>query len=229
VSRKLWWIAGGAAVVILAVAGAGAWYLFGDDAPPAPEVAADCGSTGGPATADGAWQVAPGEGVFVGYRMTETFRGDIVHKTAVGRTPAVEGAMTIAGGTVTAASVTADLRELSSDRSPRDNYIRTNGIETDTFPEARFELTSPITLPAAEKGRRVHVDAAGSLTLHGVTRPVTVPLDACWSGAQIEVAGTAPVVLADYDIEPPETSVVKTDDHGSFELALTFTPRASAA
>ena len=62
----------------------------------------------------------------------------------------------------------------------------------------------------------------GTLTLHGVTKPVTVPVEARWDGDTIEVAGNAPVVLADYKIEPPDTGVVKVDDHGSFELALTF-------
>ena len=43
------------------------------------------------ATPDGTWKVVPATDVFVGYRMTEVFAGDIVHKTAVGRTPTVAG------------------------------------------------------------------------------------------------------------------------------------------
>jgi polyisoprenoid-binding protein YceI len=217
------WIFGGIAVVVVAALGLGAWYVFGDSAPAKPKLSSDAVSSGGPATADGTWKIAPGDGVYLGYRMTEVFAGDVVHKTAVGRTPTVTGAMTIAGNKVTAATVSGDLRELKSDRTARDNYIHTHGIESDSFPTTTFTLTSPITLPAPlTKGAAVHVSGTGTLLLHGVTRAVTVPLDARWTGTTVQVVGTAPVVLADYKITPPDTGVVKVDDHGSLELSLTF-------
>ena len=46
--------------------------------------------------------------------------------------------------------------------------------------------------------------------------------DARWDGSKIEVAGNAPVVLADYKIVSPDTGVVKVDDHGSLDLSLVF-------
>jgi len=219
------WIIGGVAVVVVAAIALGAWFVFGSSSPAKPKLSNDPVSAGGPASADGKWQIAPGEGVYLGYRMTEVFAGDVVHKTAVGRTPTVTGSMTISGTKVTAATVSGDLRDLKSDRSPRDNYIHTHAIESDTFPMTTFTLTSPISLPAAlTKGTSVHVSATGTLLLHGVTRTITVPLDARWAGATIQVVGTAPVVLADYKITPPNTGVVKVDDHGSLELSLTFQP-----
>jgi polyisoprenoid-binding protein YceI len=219
------WLLGGLAVVLAAVVGFGAWYVFGDSAPAKPKLSTDAPADPSNATTpDGAWKVARGDQVYVGYRMTEQFAGDIVHKEAVGRTPAVDGTATIAGNKVTAADVTADMRELKSNRGARDNYIHTHGIESDAFPTAEFKLTSPITLPAdVKKGAELlKVPAACELTLHGVTKKVTVPLDARWDGDTIEVVGTAPIVLADYKIEPPKTAVVKTDDHGSLELSLNF-------
>jgi polyisoprenoid-binding protein YceI len=218
------WLLGGVLVVVLAVVGYGIWYVFGDSAPPKPTLSESPAiEKGGPATPDGTWKVARGDEVFVGYRIKEVFAGDTIRKDAAGRSPIVDGTMTIEGNKVTAASVTADLRELKSNRANRDNYIHRNAIETDTFPQAKFTLTSPIALPARpKKGVKVHTTAAGTLLLHGVTRPVTVTLDARWDGTTIEAVGSAPIVLADYKIDAPDTGVVKVDDQGSFELALTF-------
>lgn len=222
------WLLGGFAVVLIAAVAFGAWYVFGDSAPAKPKLTdAAAVDAGGPATPDGTWKVVRGEKVYVGYRMTEVFAGDIVHKTAVGRTPVVDGSTKIAGNRVTAATVTADLRKLESNRAPRDNYIHTHGIESDTFPTAKFELTKPIVLPEPlKKGVKLErLEATGALTLHGVTRTITVPLDARWDGPKIEVVGNAPVVLADYKIDPPDTGVVKVDNHGSLDLSLVFEPQ----
>jgi polyisoprenoid-binding protein YceI len=214
-------------LVVIVVVGAvafGAWYIFGDDAPAKPTLSA-CGTSSSSKTSsfDGGWKIAPGADVFVGYRMTEQFAGDVVHKTAVGRTPSVDGTMTIAGGNVTATAVTAQMQDLSSNRAARDNYIHEHGIESDKFPTSKFVLTSPIMLPALAPCEKVNVRATGKLTLHGVTKTITVPLEAQWDGTKISAVGNAPIVLADYKIEPPKTSVVTTDDHGSLDVSLAFT------
>jgi len=226
VRNPLRWLIGGLALVVLAVVGFGVWYVFGASAPAAPKLSTNAPSDrSDKTTPDGRWKVAPGANVYVGYRMTEVFAGDIVHKTAVGRTPGVAGSLTIAADRVTAATVTAQMQQLASNRGARDDYIHTHAIESDTYPTAVFELTKPIALPAnVGKGHTVKVDATGTLTLHGVTRPVTVALESRWNGDTIEVIGSTPIVLADYKIEPPDTGVVKVDDHGSMELSLTFVP-----
>jgi polyisoprenoid-binding protein YceI len=222
----LFGVVGLVVVVVLGVGAAGAWwYVFGGSAPGKPHlsVTASTDVAPGTATPDGNWTIVPGKGVFVGYRMQEKFAADVIHKAAVGRTGSVTGTMTVASGAVTAATVTADLRTLSSDRAQRDNYIHTHALETDTYPMANFELAVPIALPSdARPGQKLRTNAEGRLTLHGVTRDLTVGLQARWNGSTTEVVGSAPIVLADYGIEPPNTSVVSVDDHGSFELQLTF-------
>jgi polyisoprenoid-binding protein YceI len=216
---------GGLVLVLVAVGGFGCWYVFADDAPPAPSLSATPGTTtgDGPATPDGLWRVAPGEDVYVGDRIKETFAGDTIKKDAVGRTPAVAGTMMISGTTVESASVTADLRELESNRATRDNYIKNNGLESASFPEAKFVLSKPIELSSVQIGETVKADAEGTLTVHGVANPVTIPVEARWNGNTIEVAGTTPIVLADYGISAPSTSVVSVEDNGSMELKLTYT------
>jgi polyisoprenoid-binding protein YceI len=213
--------------VLAVVVGAGfvAWYVFGSSAPAKPKLTS-CTAGSGPATPAGTWKVAPGTGVYVGYRITEKFSGDVIHKTAVGRTPAVTGTLTISGTRLTVTNVTADMQKLASDRSIRDDYIRSHAIDSDKFKRATFKLTKPVTLPAVlQKCVPQHVTATGSLTLHGVTRTVNVPLDANWSGAKIQVDATdIAVKLSDYKISPPKTSVTQADEHGTIEFALTFVP-----
>jgi polyisoprenoid-binding protein YceI len=219
------WLLVAIAVVVLAVGGFAAWWIFGDDAPPEPELSArrnDAAAAGdGPSTPDGTWRVVAGEEVFVGYRIKELFGGATIKKDAVGRTPDTTGTVTIADGSVAAATISADLTTLDSNRAARDSYLRENALETNEFPEATFELTRPIRLPGSvEQGADIQVDATGNLTMHGATKPVTVTLDARWDGTTIEVAGTAPLVLADFGIEPPDTPVAAVDDNGSLELHL---------
>jgi polyisoprenoid-binding protein YceI len=123
-------------------------------------------------------------------------------------------------------TITANLQALVSDESRRDNRLRTSGLETDTFPTAEFVLDEPIDLgavPAA--GETVEVTAMGSLTLHGVTRAVEVPLEARWDGSRVQVVGRLPIVFSDYDIEAPSIAgFVSVDDRGEMELQLFFEP-----
>jgi polyisoprenoid-binding protein YceI len=221
-----------AAVVIVVVAGAGAWwFVLRDTAEPEASVAAVAadgeGDGGGaPGTIDGEWVVQQGDTVFVGYRVTELFAGDTLEKTATGRTPEVEGSMTVDGDTISEATVTADLTQLESDQNRRDAALSTRGIETGQFPDGTFALTEPITLPAApEVGETVEVVAVGDLTMHGETAPVEVELEALWEGSTVSVAGSTPIVFADFGMEAIEIAgFVSTDDEGTMELQLSFVP-----
>jgi hypothetical protein len=52
---------------------------------------------------------------------------------------------------------------------------------------------------------------------------VTLDVEAELSGGAAAVVGQAPVVLADYDIEPPTGfSVLSIKDEGTFEFQLCF-------
>ncbi|HEY2814419.1 MAG TPA: YceI family protein [Acidimicrobiales bacterium] len=225
-SRKLM-ITGGVVVLVLATIGAGAFFLFlRDDAPPPAALrtrSGDPSSVGSTVSVDGTWAVQPGDQVFAGYRMQEKFGGDTVEHTAVGRTPKVSGTMTIDSGMVTTASFSADLTALSSDQVRRDRIIKTDGLETNRFPTATFVLSDPIPLDTPSTGTVVNTNATGDLTLHGVTKRVTIPIMARWNGDTIDISGGTGIVLADYQMSPPGVGgFVSVADHGSFELQLTF-------
>ncbi len=107
--------------------------------------------------------------------------------------------------------------------SGRIKSLQSEGLEITRFPDARFVLTSPITLPSAPKvGAVESADAKGKLTLHGVTRSVTIPIKARWNGALIDVNGSVPIHLADYSITAPSRPIVSVTGDGTLEFDLTF-------
>jgi polyisoprenoid-binding protein YceI len=234
--RRLWkWLAGGLVVVVgLAFAG---WYFFLksdpepraaiQETPVVTESTAAGQAAGGP---DGTWAVQPDTcalpDCFVGYRVTEKLFANISESEATGRTDNVDATMTIDGTTITDVTVTADLRELTSDNSFRDGRLRSSGIESDQFPEAKFVMTEPIPLSAVPTaGETITTEATGDFTLHGVTKRVTIALEGRWDGRQVQVVGNMPIVFSDYGITAPTApAVASVDDNGEMELQLFFNP-----
>ncbi|MBM3671364.1 MAG: YceI family protein [Actinobacteria bacterium] len=230
-------------IVVLAVViigGVGIWYfVFRETAPDKTNIDAASKSVKDlPSNASsdvaGTWSVDTSIGSFdaeaedyssawVGYRVREELAG-IGAKTAFGRTPDVQGFLTIEGTTVTVVDIEADLTTLQSDDSRRDGQLGHQGIETDQFPTATFKLTEPIELGDITEGETIQVDGVGVLELHGVTQSVTVPLEAVLENGTIAVTGSIPIVFADYDIEPPTAGIVLSiEDNGEMELQLFFT------
>ncbi|MEJ7585196.1 MAG: YceI family protein [Acidimicrobiales bacterium] len=226
-----------AVVLVVAVLGAGLWYfVLRDDAPeeltlsdPAPEDTTAGDST--PVGVDGTWTVQPSEPTAAGYRIKERFIGGAAEHTAVGRTSEVTGSVSIASTQVTEGDFTVDMTSLTYTDTPagldvanRKRATENLGIETAKFPEASFTLTAPIELGTVpEAGKVVTAEAAGDLTLHGVTKAIELTVEAQLTGGDIEVvsADPSPVVLADYGMTPPKAGpVASVADEGSFEFKL---------
>jgi polyisoprenoid-binding protein YceI len=227
--KWLWIIADGLVVLIVGAYAAFAFIGGSTSAPPPVALStpnAGASSSAAPGSLDGTWTVQDANS-FVGYRVREKFDDLPAPTDAVGRTSAVTGSLTVNGLQVTSVDVRADLRQLQSDQEMRDQRIRTDGLHFDQFPIAEFTLTDPIVFPnRPAAGTRVTKQAQGTLTLHGVTRDVTLPLQAQWNGNRIEVAGSLPILFADYDISPLTTFLATVEDHGTMELHLFFVPRA---
>jgi len=112
-----------------------------------------------------------------------------------------------------------------SDDNRRDGQLSHQGLETSTFPTATFTLTSPIDLGSVPAdGTEVSVTATGTLTLHGQTKDVKIPLKAKLSGNTIVVTGSLEIAFADYGITKPNSfAVLSIADTGTLELQLFFT------
>ncbi len=213
-------------VVVLAVAGfVGAYFLFFNEDSPPPLTLSDSSATtltpggqGTPTTARGGdvtgmWRVASGSQA--GYRVREKLAALPAQSDAVGRTTAVTGHVRVdgAGGGVTAtdARFEVDVSKLQSDEQRRDNAIRNRGLETNRFPTATFVSTEPIRLSnRPPTGQKVSVTAVGDLTIHGVTKRVTIPIEAQLTGDRIELVGSYKFPMSDFAIDPPNVANVAT-------------------
>jgi polyisoprenoid-binding protein YceI len=238
--NRRWWYLSGALVFLIVLGGLGVWYfVFRDNAPAAVDIdhATESLETQEPASNEratavaGTWTVdhtigdfADFTSSFAGYRVQEELVS-IGAKTAVGRTPGVEGSFTIAGTTISEAEFTVDMTTLHSDHGGRDNAMRDEAIETNRFPTSTFSLTKPIELdPIPVDGTRISVDATGDLTLHGVTKEVAIRLDAERTGNVVAVTGQIDIPFARFDIEQPTAlGVLSVEDHGILEVQLFLT------
>lgn len=223
-------IVAGVIVIALGVVG-GPWVyinLIKDDAPDAltleassTTVAVATDITEAPSTSDveGEW-VATSESV-VGYRVKEILFGQSTE--GVGRTNAVTGSLVIADSTVTSANFSVDMATLTSDSDRRDRQVSGRILDVASFPTATFELTEPIVLtPAALDGAELSVTSAGTLTLRGVTKQVSIPLVAKLVDGKVSVNGSLEIVFAEWSIPDPSISAIVVEDRGLLEFLIVF-------
>jgi polyisoprenoid-binding protein YceI len=174
----------------------------------------------------GRWTI--GSGSAAGYRVRERLAFLPAASQAVGRTSSITGGATFtkstSGVTVTQASFGVDVSTLKSDRSMRDEKIRTIGLESNRYPTATFVLSSPIALPAsALTGQAVHVSATGRLMIHGTTKTETIPLAIRASAAEVESVGSITFPWSEFNMVAPSVGGFVTVTNSAtmeFELHL---------
>ena len=184
-------------------------------AAPTPDAAADVSDL------TGEWAVA--DGSFAGYRVDEVLNNTDV--TVTGRTEQVTGTLAVDGLTLTAAELTVDVASIATDSANRDDYFRDTALRASEFPTATFVLTGPVTASEAPAvGEVQHLAATGDLTIAGVTKSVTVELDAVLNGTDGQVAGSIPVTFADFGVEAPNLGFVSVEPEGFVEFSLEIAP-----
>jgi polyisoprenoid-binding protein YceI len=220
-------------VALVSVAAFGATYLlFFTPEAPAPVTLNDPQDQS-PASARsedfdpvGTWAVQ--DGSETGYRVREKLARLPAPSDAVGRTTAVTGGFELSGEpgsyTVSGINVQVDLTRLSSDSPRRDNALRERGLETDRYPSATFIGRGPLELPAGiGDGEPVDLTIDGEIMIHGVTREVSIPVEAQLVSRRIQVVGSLTVPMADFGIEPPSVAnIVSVEPTGTLEFDLIF-------
>ena len=214
--RWLRWTIAGAAIFVVLVVGLAAAAIKLQPTPEPLAVPENASAPVGPV--DGTYQ--PMSGSVAGFRIQQTVLG--LTSEVVGRTEDITGTVSIAGGR----AVTADLRIgllalTSGDAKPAPQF----GISLDTqrYPNATIKVTQPVTLDAASTSGTIRtVSTTETLTLHGITRSVTVPVSIRRDGTNIDVAGSIPVAFADYGIAGPQGygTLGSLADHGEAEFLL---------
>ena len=232
--RKSTLVLGLGAVAVIA---AGLFVYFGilsNDSPE--EFSLERGSTENTAAAPpagalaGTWTVTGGSQA--GYRVREKLASLPAQSDAVGRTTAITGQVTIAeeGGAHRAknANFTVDVSQLKSNEDRRDNRIRTIGLETGKYPQATFVAAGPIDIPQdAVDGKVVTVQAEGDMTMHGVTKKISMPLEVQRNGDRIRIVGNYDFSWADFGMTAPSVPpFVSVTGNPKLEFDVTMSKQA---
>lgn len=178
--------------------------------------------------------VVPGESKAF-YIMEEEFFQDALAKygipigqgETIGSTDQIEGVLQLDLDTATVGTsqFTVNLTSLETDQSRRDDWIRENALESNTYPLATFVATEIRNAPADyQEGSEANFQLAGDITIREVTNPVVFDVTATLEGNTIQGVAEADLKLTDFDIEPPSfigTLTVKDD----FVVRVEFTAR----
>ena len=102
-----------------------------------------------------------------------------------------QGRTTVAAGTLDRVEVR--WQDIDTQNGTRNRHMLKT-VEADRFPVIRFDVTAP--RPGADS-------VTGTLTLHGVTRPVVWPITTGLGTDTVRVTADFPVDMRDYGIKPP--------------------------
>jgi polyisoprenoid-binding protein YceI len=129
-----------------------------------------------------------------------SFTGHSTLGMFVGSTSTVRGAVTRDTSLESAHGwVEAPVAMLVTGSDRRDRDLRAT-MEVDKYPNVRFDLAHVTVEMLGATVDTVRVQLHGRMTMHGVTRHVTIPATLFVVGDSIEVVGGFRVDLADYQI-----------------------------
>ena len=225
--RRNLMVAAAAGIVAIALVGVGGYvYFFSSlrSSPAALGLSASPLPTASSGLA-GTWTVTTGS--LAGYRVQELFVGDPSKHVAVARTSNVSGGLTVSGDAsgyrVSAITLTVDVSSLQSvDQVVGRNVTQRDGVvsrqlDVQQFPNATFTATSA-SIPGTVTTSHADVTVAGKLSIHGVTKEVTVSAKAQAAGDKIEIAGTMAINMADYGVTPPRAPFVTVDPAATIDF-----------
>jgi polyisoprenoid-binding protein YceI len=148
----------------------------------------------------------------------------------VGTTNAIEGQFQLNWDDLSAPlgenTFHVDLSTLTSNQGLRDNWIRENGPEFATYPDAIFVAESLTGAPNSYvPGEEVNFQMVGQLTIRENTQPATFDITATLQDGTVTGTAVAALKMTSFGITPPDfaNTLTVADD---FEVQLDFTARA---
>ncbi|MGE0058282.1 MAG: YceI family protein [Dehalococcoidia bacterium] len=99
-----------------------------------------------------------------------------------------------------------DMRTVSSNDSLTNSFLKSGEIDTASFPYADFvaSATSPFS-PGYGTGNQFSFTLSGTLTLNGVSRPVSWQVLARQSGSAFSATADTDILLSQFDVQVPNT------------------------
>ena len=117
------------------------------------------------------------------------------------------------------ACVRIDAASLETGISARDGIMRDEHLETATFPVIDFLLTR-VEAPRRQSSGW-EFTARGTLSLHGVSREIVLPLQARQTGDLLRLTGEVPVRMTDYRIRIPKFLFFTVEDQVVVSIDVT--------
>ena len=107
----------------------------------------------------------------------------------------------------------------------RDNYVRRNALQTDTYPDATFVSVSTQGLPTSyTNGQAVHFQLTGNPTMHGKTNKEVFIVQGKVVGKIITGKATSTLYMTDFGIQPPNLANVALSQNNVL-VTVTFTAK----
>jgi len=106
------------------------------------------------------------------------------------------------GGDDNNVEIKVDLASLETGIGLRDEHLRDKYLEVKKYPYATLQVPRA-SLKLASSGSEVQGATKGQLTLHGVTKPVSVKYTTSRNGSGYAVEGTMHIDIRDFKIEVP--------------------------
>ena len=129
----------------------------------------------------------------------------------------VSGTLTLTEGRLTGGRAQAPVTSFDSGNRSRDSNMASD-TEAYLYPTVTFEASR--VEPAGEGRATVH----GTLTFHGVARPVTMPATVDVTGDAVRVRGAFDVTLREFGLSRPSLLGVRTRDWIGLRVDLLATP-----
>ncbi|HXH22472.1 MAG TPA: YceI family protein [Dehalococcoidia bacterium] len=182
-------------------------------------------ATGGTVAPPGVFRfVVDPAGSKVTYVVREKLATLPVESNAVGTTTSISGEIWLTREGLykdQKSSFQVDLRTLTSDESRRDNFIRQNTLQANRFPFAEFVIESISGWPANYvDGTEVSLQLSGSMTIKGVTKPLTWQVKARRQGDTITAIADTEFKMTDFGITPPNVQIAVAQDGVQLQVVL---------
>lgn len=149
------------------------------------------------------------------YLVREQLAGLSFPNDAVAVTAAVTGRVGIdpSGAVAEGSQIVVNLESLASDQGRRDQYVRTNILQTRQYPAAVFVPTEVRGLPQPlpEEGT-ANVVIVGELTIRNVTRQTVWEGTVTFSPDGFQVSVRTAFTFADFDLTKPRVALVLSVD-----------------
>jgi len=145
-----------------------------------------------------------------------------------GATSAIESTLTSEGGDPTTDGVvfvSVEAGKIETGNKRRDAKMRERHLEVEKYPRLEFRSTAPPR--PDDSGEKSENGAArllvrGDLTIHGVTREISLPVEAVAEAGGWRMTGSALVKMSDYGVPDPSIALNRVRDEVEIRFDIRF-------